>query len=180
MKVMTERPAIKAITVITTITIITFVIGLLLLSKFQTEIFKIISNWGYIGVFIVVFIVDMLPHPIGPEVAFIQGNILELKLITVTVVALCASIGASFVDYFIGKFFYSFVVKKEKTDRYTLFYHKHGHYALILAALTPVPYVPFCWLSGSFGYRLDRFIYFAIIPRMIRILFVALLFNLFW
>jgi membrane protein YqaA with SNARE-associated domain len=43
---------------------------------------------------------------------------------------------------------------------------------LLVAAISPIPYVFFVWMSGAFGMKLRDFFYFGAIPRTLRILVV--------
>ena len=43
-----------------------------------------------------------------------------------------------------------------------------------IAALTPVPYVPICWISGIFKMNKFKFLIYAMIPRTIRLGLIAL------
>jgi membrane protein YqaA with SNARE-associated domain len=168
---------IKRMSMLVAIAAVLFLVGIFFLKYLKSEIFLWMSTYGYGALFIIVLLVDMLPQPIGPEIAFINGRILELNVWAVMVLALVASTGASFLDYFIGKAFSpqeNYQGKRWK--KYSGYYHKYGVYALLVSAMGPVPYVPFCWLSGSFNLPLRKFLLFAIVPRAIRILGVAMLF----
>ena len=94
-------------------------------------------------------------------------------MIKVSMVTIIGTIIASILNYMIGRSFYDHVCRDGRCDRYVSLYHKHGRYGLMLAALGPIPYVPFCWFSGAFGMKPRRFLYFGIIPRIIRIAVVS-------
>jgi membrane protein YqaA with SNARE-associated domain len=80
----------------------------------------------------------------------------------------------------VGKLFYPIICKDEKGKGYLKSYHKYGRYGLLVSALGPIPYVPFCWFSGTFGLSIKNFLLFGIIPRILRILFVSYILVLFF
>jgi len=160
--------------------ILIFLIFLIFLNQLKSEIFNLISVYGYIAIFLVAFIVDILAQPLGPEVPLIAANTLELNLVLAAGLTIIGSTIASFLNYKIGKKFYPYVYKEKKCKKYLKLYRKYGQYGLLISALGPIPYVPFGWFSGAFGLPITKYIYFGIIPRILRVISVTYILFIFF
>jgi len=136
-----------------------------------------IEDWGYIGVFVISFLADVLEQPVGPGVPVTLGIIFNLKVILVVVFAILGSTLGSFVSYFIGKKYFSYrlreVSKGKINKKHYKLLKKYGGPILALAAISPIPWVAFCWLAGGFKITIKKFFFWGIISRMIRIIFIA-------
>lgn len=159
--------------------IIIFLVILFFLNRIKSEIFGLISIYGYFAIFIVAFLVDILVQPLGPEVPLIAASTLRLNIIIAAFLIIIASTLASFFNYRVGKIFHSTASTGKKAKKYLKLYKKYGKYALLISAIGPVPYVPFCWFSGSFKLPIKKFIYWGILPRTLRIITVAYILFLF-
>ena len=159
--------------------LVIFLIFLKYLARIESNIFALISFYGYAAIFIVAFIVDILLQPLGPELPLIASRAIELNIIFVALLTIIASTLASLFNYKVGKTFYPMVFKKKKGQKYLKIYKKYGKYALLLSALGPIPYVPFCWFTGAFGSPIKHIVYFGILPRTLRIIFISYLLFLF-
>lgn len=136
------------------------------------------AELGYGFVFLISFLSDLLPQPIGPDIPIISGVLGGLNIWLVILSATVASICASFIGYFLGRKFGSrgfrifygskgFRKAREKYD-------KIGKLALLFGSITPVPYVPLCWISGTFQLKLRCFIFYGLLFRVIRFVVVGL------
>lgn len=150
-----------------------FLFVLLFLNQIKSEIFGLISSYGYPAIFFITIVVELLAQPIGPEIPLLTGGILKINMVYVSLIVMLGSIIASLINYKIGNLFYPRLCKEKTCKKYTSFYKKYGRYGLLIASLGPVPYVPFCWFSGAFGMTMKRFFYFGVFPRILRIAFVS-------
>ena len=143
---------------------------------------KNISTYNYFGIFFFSFLADFISQPIGPEVPGSIALIFNLNFNYTFLFVLIGSYLGSFISYFIGKNLLhskiSIFYKKKSREKYYKIFRKHGKFGLLLASISPVPYVPFCWLAGAFKIRIIDFIIFGLIPRTIRIWIVLFLINL--
>ena len=138
--------------------VIVFVLVAIFLSQLKSEILQLIAVYGYIASFILTLLLESLAQPIGPEVPLAAGRLLGLNMVAAASITIAGSLIASLVNYRVGKVFQNLKVDK-KHLKYVKWYKKHGKYGLLIAALGPVPYVPFCWFSGSFGLSMKNFVY---------------------
>ncbi len=158
-----------------------FVLGIALLISFNVDytkslIDKYILIYGYYAVFIFGFLADFIMQPIGPELPASLGLIFGLSFYPVFLVVLIASYIGSVASYFVGRIFLSNNVynfcKKKSRKKHCKTFKKHGKFALLIACLSPVPYVLFCWIAGAFKMKFLDFIIFGLIPRAFRIFIV--------
>jgi len=150
-----------------------FLLGVIFLNQIKSEIMHLIQIYGYIAIFLITLIVESLAQPVGPEIPLVSGKLLGLNMVYVALITTIASVSASFVNYHVGKVLHSNFESGEKYHKFIDWYKKHGKWGLLVAALGPVPYVPFCWFSGAFGITIKRFLYFGVFPRIVRIIFVS-------
>ncbi len=138
----------------------------------ETKMLDLVENYGFFAVFLISFFTDILVQPIGPDITIIGGILLDKNFLCISFFASFGSILASFFSYFFGKIFSNFGLNKLHTlknyKKYRKIYAKYGLFTLSVGALTPVPYVPMCWIAGIFKIKISKFMIFGIIPRVIR------------
>jgi len=142
-----------------------------------------IGAYGYPAIFLFSFLTDAIDQPIVPEVTAILGVVYGLDVLFVF---LCAAAGISlvgFINFNIGRKVFKYKLEefcsKNKNIKYYNLYSKYGKWALLLVALTPLPYVTFVWLSGAFGMKFRTFFVFGMLAKAFRLGFVLLIITLF-
>lgn len=168
----------RIITLIGVFVVIVFLGALLFLNQIKSEIFELAALYGYPAIFIITMIVETMAQPIGPEISIIAGKIIQLNMLYVSLIVVISSSIASLINYRVGKLFYPKLCADKSCKKYFDSYKRYGKYGLLISALGPVPYVPFCWFSGAFGLRMWKFFYFGILPRILRIIFVSYIISL--
>lgn len=147
--------------------------------NFEAEIQK----YGPLGMLVGGFVVDTVGGPLGPEIPVISGLLTGLPLHIILYMVMIGSASASLFIYAIGlllgHYIPYFVPNQEQYEKWRHYFLNHGRLALLLGALTPVPYVTMCILGGVFRVKFWEFLVFAIGGRILRILGVAYLFILF-
>jgi membrane protein YqaA with SNARE-associated domain len=148
-------------------------------STIQAGIKTYVSVYGLIAIFIIAFLLDAVEQPIGPEIPIIAGILSGINIYLVVIFTSLGSTLASMMGYWLGRKYgqYGFlkIYPEKKYHKWREKYLKNGNLLLALAALTPVPYVIVCWISGMFGMRRSNFLLFGIVPRIARIISVAYL-----
>jgi len=139
---------------------------------------QLVKKFSYIAILGFSIISDVLVQPIGPEIPALLGVIFGLNTFLITISAVIGSYIGSFSSFYIGKKYLRSGVKnleeKNVDKKYYRFFRKYGHLALTLAAVSPVPWVAFCYISGSLKMKTWRFIVYGLIPRTIRITVMVL------
>jgi membrane protein YqaA with SNARE-associated domain len=146
----------------------------------QDKIGHLILLFGYPAVLILAGLADALEQPIGPEIPGIIAIFFGLNPFIVISLAFLGSTVGSLTSLYVGKRFLtprivSFCSTKEHLNLCKIF-HKYGKLILALAAISPLPYVTTCWISGAFQIHLKDFFLFGIFPRLLRLSFVLMLF----
>lgn len=142
----------------------------LLHNKIDSSLDEQVKNYGYLGVFIISYIVEILPQPfVSALVPYANGLIFGLGFIPLLIITLIAVLLSSITGYYLG-FFYGKkitmnIIGKEHYKKYSRFFKKYGNFAMTIAALTPFPYLPL--VPGIFKMNLKNFILHALIPRLI-------------
>jgi len=157
-----------------------FLLFIIFLNQIEYEISNLIAGYGYGAILVISFIVDVLAQPIGPEIPLFSGKLLGLNIFYVALLTIVGSITATYINYKVGGLFYDKVCEERNCKKYLELYQKYGKYGLFVSAIGPIPYVPFCWLSGAFGFPIRKFLFYGLIPRIIRIIVVSIALFLFF
>ena len=153
-----------------------FILAIIYFKQVNNFVEASVDNGGLWAVFGLVFIVELLVQPIGPEVPASAAILFGMPILPVILVAIFASFLAGTFDWGLGRHGGLVLAKRVCGTRnyknVCYYFSKYGHWTLLVSAITPIPYVPFCWLSGAFGYKYRDFFLFGVIPRTIRIVAV--------
>ncbi|MEM4637867.1 MAG: hypothetical protein QXK76_02470 [Candidatus Woesearchaeota archaeon] len=134
-----------------------------------------ISDFGYLGIFIVSFITDLLVQPIGPDLPLVFGVFAGLNPWIVLVFVLLGSYVALLSAYYIGKTIGSAGIEKivgKKVFFSLQKYETGSKWFMFIGALTPIPYIPY--LAGLWRFSFIDTIIFVAVPRTIRFAVVLL------
>lgn len=142
-------------------------------------ILDLLQNYGTIGIFILSTI-EAIFFPLPPETLLIPAVIVNPAnmLVNVVMATLASTLGSIF-GYLIGnrggrlllnKFFAQNRIKRVED----LFGH-YGITAIMISAITPIPYKVFTIAAGAFKMRLSQLIYASLLGRGLRFLTVGLL-----
>jgi len=164
------------------ISFVLIMVGIALLITFNLDYFEgmissFVQKYGLVAIFIFIFILDMLFQPIGPEVPVLIGVLFGLNVFLVILFSIIASGIASFINFYVGKGYLFSKLRQsgyEDYSRHLRFFKKYGKWGVFVASIGPVPWVPFCWMAGSFKMKLRQFVFYGVIPRFLRITGVAL------
>ncbi|HIG94615.1 MAG: hypothetical protein QT05_C0018G0004 [archaeon GW2011_AR13] len=160
-----------------------FLIAFLNQERIENFIEEKIKDGGYFFVFFFSFLMDVLDQPIGPEVPGIIGVLFNLDYLIVFLFCAIGSLIGSLFSFSFGKYVLSskigILCKSKKYNKHCKTFKRYGNISLLIASLTPVPYVLFCWLSGAFKMKLINFFIYGIIPRTIRIFLVLIAIKFF-
>lgn len=133
----------------------------------------IVDKLGWTGVFVGILLTDALTFPVPPDTYLLISVATDKDPVTMLVVCSIGSIIAGNLAYSLGPhlakvpFFNSRIESfRQKGEKLFL---RYGVWAVVIAALTPIPFSIVCWFSAI--YKMDRtkffFATFARIPRLI-------------
>lgn len=137
---------------------------------------EVVADYGYWGIFIVSF-TESIIQPVPPDPFITGGTAFGLTPLYAALTAAIGSVFGGVVGYFLGRFLGEPVFKKfigEKYyDRGEILFRRFGIWAVIIAAITPIPFKAVCWLAGIFEMPFWGFVLAAFIGRLPRFLFMA-------
>ena len=171
---MIKKDQHKVFLILFVLIIITIALIVALNSAFFDSLIKEnIEKYGYPGVLITVFVTDLIDQPIGPEVPASIAGVFGLNLLVVFLLAVVGSWISSIINYNIGKRLLQHKIRNscslKEHKNYCKLFSKYGDFALLLGAVTPIPYATVCYLSGAFNMEKIRFLLFGLVPRALRI-----------
>ncbi len=161
----------KAVIFISFFIIVFIILFVFLKPQMQTVAKWVTETLGYSGVFLYTFIVDMFIVPLTVDIIFpfvSHYNTVPL-LLTLSIASSLGGIGG----YLIGRLLGHISIIKAFTSGFTQdgesLIKKYGVWAVVIAAITPIPFSTICWMSGMVKVP---FLYVALaslarFPRMI-------------
>jgi len=162
--------------------LIFFVYLILNYGKIETGVNRFLENqigtWGYFGVFISVFILELVPQPFFSSLfPLITGLVFNLNVIYLILLVIFTSVIANYTAYFIGIYYGDsvalYLISKKNYERSIRWFDRHGMKIIAILALTPLPYFPV--MGGIFKMTFREFTYYAIIPRVLNIIIFSFL-----
>ena len=137
------------------------------------------SDWALAALFIGTFL-ESLISPIPPDPLLIAMSVLKPYMaIYFSLIATFASVSGALFGHWIGKKYGRLVLKKFVSEEKILIgeklFDKYGVWAILLAAITPIPYKVFAILAGVLKLDVKRFLIASIIGRGIRYLVLGIL-----
>jgi len=154
-------------------TILIFLISLFYMNDIRTYIEGNVTSSNLFIDFMIIFLIELMPQPIGPEIFVLSAFLQNIKIWVVLMFGFIAITITSIFNFNIGRFFYDKVCSDGRCDKQLNSFKKYDKYILLIASLGPVPYVPFCWISGSVNLPKKQFFLFGIMPRLIRLFLVT-------
>jgi len=138
-----------------------------------------IQDYGYPAIFLFGFFTDAIDQPIVVEVPATLGVIYGLNILYVFLVAALGVSLIGIINFNVGRIVFSKKIENlctsKKYAKYCSMFQKYGKLSLLIAALTPVPYVTFVWLSGAFNMRFKDFFVFGMLAKALRLGIILLL-----
>ena len=151
-------------------------IGVLIFAVYINQVIALfISDFGFIGVYIVSFITDLLVQPIGPDLPLVLGVFAKLNPWMVLLMVLLGSYTALIDAYYLGKTIGAAgierVIGKKNFSKLSK-YETGSKWFMFIGALTPVPYIPY--LAGLWRFSFIDTIIFVAVPRTLRFIIVLI------
>lgn len=142
-----------------------------------------VEHTGLLGMFLAIGILDAVPTPIPPDLFTGFAAIGGLPFWTVTFVASAASVAGGSSAWLVARLF-------RTTEWFHRFIHgrgrrpyalvkRFGTVALVLGAVSPLPFSLTCYAAGALGMPYGRFVSVALL-RAPRILFYLALIRFGW
>ena len=162
--------------------LIFFVLFLIFRNQIKDFIEIFITHFGLFGIFITSMIMDTIIQPIGPGILVVTATFGGANYILVSLVAGVGSCCGGVFGYFIGKKIGSERFKKifgsRKFEKSANLFEKYGVLAVIVGAISPIPYSGVCWTAGIYNMKFSYFLLTSLIVRIPRFFVVGLIGSL--
>ena len=141
------------------------------------------SEWA-IAVMAAVAFVESVFSPFPPDPILIAASIFNPEMaIAFAAVVTVASVAGALLGYWLGdrlgRPILDRFISARKVEQVEIMFDKHGAWAIIFAAVSPVPYKVFAITAGAMNMRLKPFIIASLIGRGARMFLWAALILLF-
>jgi len=144
--------------------LILFLLALGLLGLFLEDELTAITTWlvmriGFAGLAIILMVVDTLVTPFPPDLLLVivaNSPLAENWPIYVGilgVVSVCAGMTGYGIGRWLGHFAWAQRMFGQFKDNNLDFIRKYGFWAVVIGAVTPLPYSVTCWTAGALGMR---------------------------
>lgn len=128
-----------------------------------------IQTYGLIALFAVNFLLEFIPQFLTPFLMYFPALLAGLNIHLSVVIAVVASFFGSLAGYILGEKYgfpvLSFFFKQESVDKAVVFMNEYGKISILIAAVTPLPYIPM--IIGSLEVSRKNFMFYGLIPRAI-------------
>lgn len=163
-------------TLLALVLVVLFILAIFNYKFFQTTAQKEILLYGWIGLIVISFVLDLLPQLFDPGYTIFIALAIGMNLVSATIFIIIGSILGSALGYEIGKkyglrFIYPLFDKKS-LEKTISFWGKYGKYIVFLGALLPLPYFPIIY--GALGMKRKEFWIWGIIPRVLSFILFGL------
>jgi membrane protein YqaA with SNARE-associated domain len=167
------KAALKRLTIgIVVLSVLVIVVGLIIKGPLEEAGGSLVRRFGYFGLAVGIFAADSGIIPVPPDLYLLVAVAGDAPAAWVLVTASAASIAGGMTAYHIGRALTRLGWIGRKVARINESNHalveRLGIGAVIVAALTPVPYSVVCMAAGSFRIRVPSFLAASLcrIPRM--------------
>lgn len=138
-----------------------------------------VLNYGYFGLSIIIFLMDLVVQPISPDVLIFGSTFGGANIFLTAIIGGLASsfggIGGYFLGKKLGQHFFEKYFDKTHLQKGKLLFENYGILAVIIGAITPIPYSAVCWGAGIYNMKFLPFIISSIIIRTLRFLLIAVI-----
>ena len=159
------------------------IISLILLIFFQTGtktfLRTLVSAYGYAGIFGLSIVMDTIIQPISPDILTFGATFAGFNLVIASLVGGFGSCIAGILGYSIGHkagadSFKAWFGEKHLHKGETLF-KKYGTWAVVVGALSPIPYSAITWTAGIYRMHFPTFLITIICTRIPRFFIMGLI-----
>ncbi len=155
--------------------VLTFSFGLLFMVYINNFVAMVVSGYGYIGMFILAILLELVVQPVGPDLVIILGVLAGINGGIVLAIVLAGAYLALYISYIIGKKIGTPGVERiiGKNNFAKIDWSRGGRWFMLVGAATPVPYIPY--LVGVWNFSFKDTLLYVVIPRTVRFVIVLLL-----
>ncbi len=177
-----EKRSIQIISSLVTVISISLIVYTLINSQALHQQFSYqIQTYGIPSLFILSFSLDLIPQVISPIVTLAAGILAGINIYYAIAATILGSTMGSILGFVLGKKYMCkavyLTIPKSTRKKVTHLTNKYGKIIVLLAAVSPLPYLPV--LLGAMNLTKKNFLFYGLIPRATGIIIYAHLTNLF-
>lgn len=132
------------------------------------------SKFGATGISLAFFVQDFTSIPIPSDLTTLAARIGGFSFVECVFWGSLGSILGSLSAFHMARHLHDFPaihawLSRRRMKQVYVLVRTHGVKALLIGALTPLPFSTFCWVSGAFGLRLSHFVIVVFLLRPLRV-----------
>ncbi len=136
----------------------------------------LVEAYGYVGIFLI-SLTESIVQPIPPDPFIAGGTALGLDPWFSAIIATLGSVFGGLVAHTLGNKLGEPVVRRligeNSFTKGEKLFNRYGIYAVLIAAVTPIPFKAVCWLAGIFEMKRITFLIASFLGRFPRFMMVA-------
>lgn len=122
----------------------------------------LVDKFGLMGIFFSTLILDSLVLGISPDFVLFVAIAGEMDPLRILLAISIASILGGNIGYFIGRYLGNLKIVHKRIEPYERKGHylmeKYGIWAVIVGAMTPIPFSTICWIAGMLEMKYTHFL----------------------
>ncbi len=138
-----------------------------------------VSSYGLFGMILIIIIMDTVIQPISPDLVVFTAALAGFDSLYVYIIGGLASCLAGVFGYFLGRKIgaekFKEIFGHKHLNRGRKLFSKYGPFAVVVGAVSPIPYSAVCWSAGICGMSFLYFVLVAIVSRVPRFLIMGMI-----
>jgi uncharacterized membrane protein YdjX (TVP38/TMEM64 family) len=173
-----SRVQIKVLTVLlTAISILLILYTLFNLQTLQNEFSAQVDYYGIPGLVVLSFFLELIPQLVSPIAILIAGVFAGVNVHLAILATIFGSTFGSILGFYLGKKYVckalNVMANRRAISKITNLTNDYGKIIIPIAAVSPLPYMPVVF--GSMNFSKKNFLFYALIPRIIGLVFYGYL-----
>lgn len=156
---MIRRHLIQALFGLITLLFVMGALGHLFEAELHVVTHWVVSQMGFSGMALTLMLTDTLVTPFPPDIllAVIANSAMSAQwpiyVGLLGLVSVCAGMTGYGIGRWLGHFQWAQSLFNRLTDEQRRFIQRYGFWAVVIGAITPLPYSVTCWSAGALGIR---------------------------
>lgn len=155
-----------------------FILFIIFKKEIQILSKKAFEIYGFFGIAGITFLMDIFIQPLSPDLLILSSTIGGANILFTSTAGGISSVCAGATGYIIGSRLLKrgfFPAASENIKKGERLFKRYGHWAVVIGALTPIPYSAVCWSAGLYEMGFKKFILASLLARIPRFFIVALI-----
>lgn len=156
---MIRENLIKALIAISVFVVLMAALGFLFDDELAAATSWVVERIGFVGLCMILLVTDTFVTPFPPDILLIviaKSSLSEqwpFYVLILGIVSVCAGMLGWGIGRWLGHFQFTERLFGEFKDGHREFIRQYGFWAVVIGAITPLPFSVTCWASGVMGLR---------------------------